>query len=114
MGASNVVRIRLKVGAHNPARAPETPRLRLSCSSSAAASSSQRPASGTQIGVFRLALLLPRHVTLFAGHFGNSGQSMLRNHGTSDDRTLTTPRAVARRVAWATSQGRAVAVREEH
>jgi hypothetical protein len=69
---------------------------------------------GTQIGVFRLALPLPRHVTLLGGHFGNSGLYRLRNYGTSDDRTLTTPRPVERRVAWATSQGRAVAVREEH
>jgi hypothetical protein len=69
---------------------------------------------GTQIGVFRLALPLPRHVTLLGGHFGNSGLYRLRNHGTSDDRTLTTPRPVERRVAWATSQGLAVAEEAAH
>ena len=69
---------------------------------------------GTQIGVFRLALPLPRHVTLLGGHFGNSGLYRLRNHGTSDDRTLTTPRPVELRVAWATSHGLAVAVKAGH
>ena len=29
------------------------------------------------------------------GHFGNSGLYRLRNHGTSDGRTWTTPRAAA-------------------
>ena len=48
------------------------------------------------------------------GHFGNSGLYRLRNHGTSDGRTWTTPRAAASCVALATSQGRAVAVREVH
>jgi hypothetical protein len=69
---------------------------------------------GTQIGVFRLDLPLPRHVTLLGGHFGNSKFYRLRNHGTSDGRTLTTPRPVERRVALATSQGPAVAVRAVH
>ena len=69
---------------------------------------------GTQIGVFRLALPLPRHVTLLGGHLGNSGLYRLRNHGTSEGRAWTSTRAVSCRVSWATSQGRAVAVREEH
>ena len=69
---------------------------------------------GTEGQVGRLALPLPRHVTLLGGHFGNSSRYRLGNHGTSDGRTLTTPRPVELRVAWATSQPRAGAVREEH
>ena len=69
---------------------------------------------GTEGQVVRLALPLPRHVTLLGGHFGNSKLYRLRNHGTSDDRTLTTPRPVELRVAWATSQGLAVAVKAVH
>ena len=48
--------------------------------------------------VLRNGLELPPHVTLLGGHFGNSGQSMLCNHGTSDDRTWTTTPVFARRV----------------
>ncbi len=48
------------------------------------------------------------------GHFGNSGLYRLRNHGTSDGRTWTTPRAAASCVALATSQGRAGAVGDVH
>ena len=59
---------------------------------------------GTEGQVVRLALPLPRHVTLLGGHFGNSSRYRLGNHGTSDGRTLTTPRPVERRVALATSQ----------
>jgi hypothetical protein len=69
---------------------------------------------GTEGQVVRLALPLPRYVTLLGGHFGNSKFYRLRNHGTSDGRTLTTPRPVERRVALATSQGPAVAVRAVH
>ena len=65
-------------------------------------------------GVVRLALPLPCYVTLLGGHFGNSRLYRLRNHGTSDGRTLTTPRPVERRVSLATSQGPAVAVRAVH
>ena len=48
------------------------------------------------------------------GHFGNSGQTMLRNHGTSDGRTWTQTRAVSCRVSASTLHGRAGAVRGEH
>ena len=41
-------------------------------------------------------------------------QYRLRNHGTSDGRTWTTPRAAASCVALATSQGRAGAVGDVH
>ena len=69
---------------------------------------------GTQIGVFRLALVLPPHVTLLGGHFGNSGLYRLRNHGTSDGRSWTMTRTVARRVSLANSHGLAVAVKAGH